>query len=342
MIVGVFSFLLSVLFIPGLSGAATTPRWALAAVMLPLLLRPVKLTTAHLCGLVFIWYAAISVTWSHPYDGLNGLFQLVVAAEAFWLGSQLKDLKPVAIGFGLGMWVSSAVMLCGIPVPSSTEHAGLFSNSNVMGEIAALSLVAALSCRLWWLIPGILPALWLAHSRGAFAALACVGLAWVWGRSRVWAVFGALAGLGALVYLSHGSSATDRMNMWSAVLPHLTILGHGLGSLYTLLPLYMPGVDSLNIRTDHLHNDWLEYVFETGAGSIFLFAVVILSRSFIVGAFAVEALFGFPMHTATTVVLGSIAAGYTVRNRPALRDVWAAWRGILLVWEDGRPIPVRI
>jgi len=106
------------------------------------------LTSAHLFGLIFLWCAAISISWSaQVYDGLDELIKLIIIAEAFWLGSKLTDLKPVIIGFGLGIWVSSLVILFGIDAPHTTDNAGLFVNSNVMGEIAGLVLVAALFYR---------------------------------------------------------------------------------------------------------------------------------------------------------------------------------------------------
>jgi hypothetical protein len=152
-----FGFLLSTIFIPDISGAATAPRWAFAAVALPLLmmtgesrfkLTTFKLTTAHVAGLAFIWYTAITLSWTaQVYDGLDALIKLVIIAEAFVYGSSLVSLRPVIIGFGLGMWVSGLVILTGLDVPHVTDNAGLFVNSNSMGEIAGLVLVAALFYR---------------------------------------------------------------------------------------------------------------------------------------------------------------------------------------------------
>ena len=180
----IFGFILCTLIIPGISGAGTSPRWALAGIVLPILLlmnsreahsadgsgfsRDVArmagqenkgstpavphsrghFTSAHAFGLIFLWCAAISISWSaQVYDGLDALFKLIVIAQAFVLGSRLTDLKPTIIGFGLGIWVSSLVILFGIDVPHTTDNAGLFVNSNSMGEIAGLVLVAAVFYR---------------------------------------------------------------------------------------------------------------------------------------------------------------------------------------------------
>lgn len=336
-----FSFALSILFIPGISGAATAPRWALAAVVLPLLLRSVKFTAAHLCGLAFFCYAALSFTWSpNVWDGLEALIELVVIAEAFWLGSQLESIQSVVIGFGLGMWISSAVMLFGLNVPSVTDNAGLFANSNAMGEIAGLVLVCALASRLWWLVPGILPAFVLAHSRGAFAAVGAAALFWLWGKSRLAAAGLGLAALGALVYAAQTPSAQQRFDMWAVVLPHLSLMGHGLGSFYGLYPLYAL---SLVERPEHLHNDWLEMIFETGffglvsccGFALLWFRAKAGMVKFILSCFAIESLFGFPLHMAATAVLGGIVAGYAVRGGHGLCDMLDAWRVSLCGGHEG-------
>lgn len=318
-------FALAVLFVPGIAGAATTPRWALAAVVLPLLIPAgrMRFTSAHLFGLLFLGYAAISITWSHHWDGLHALIQLVVIAEAFVLGSRLDDLRPAIIGCGLGIWVSSLVILVGIDVPhavGSINPAGLFANSNSMGEIAGLVLVVAIVHRLWWLVPGILPAFVMAGCRGAFVGVACAFAVWLWGKSRGTAIALCAIGIAAVVALAGSSSAQQRLEMWSDIVPHMTWMGHGLGSFHSLFPLYTTTIDTTVARPEHLHNDWLEYAFETGAGAILLLAFLWCSRSIALAALVGMACFGFPTHVAATAVLGGLVAGHAVRGRNALRD----------------------
>ncbi len=185
----IFGFLLTICLIPGIIGAGTSTRWALAAMMLPVLaaLSPGQsrgFTTSHLFGLLFIWYAAISLSWSAgQYDGIDALVKLGIVACAFVYGSRLDSLRCVIIGFGLGIWVNSAVIVSGVVVPNLGDNTGLFINSNSMGEIAGLVLVAAGVHRLWWLVPGILPAFIMANCRGAFVAVAGAGIWWLWRRS---------------------------------------------------------------------------------------------------------------------------------------------------------------
>jgi len=334
-----FGFLLTVLLIPGLAGGGTTPRWALAAVAIPLLIpaRRVEFTSAHLFGLLFLVYAAVSVAWSHPYDGLDALVKLAIIAGAFVLGSKLEDIRPLIIGCGLGIWVSSLVMLTGFEVPHATPNAGLFVNSNSMGEIAAVVLVAALFHRIWWLVPGILPAFLMAQCRGAFVAVAGAFVLWLLRKSKVAAL--ALVGLAlaALWVMASSRTAGIRLDMWKDVLPNLTLAGHGLGSFFSQYPFYA-SMDTTWLRPEHLHNDWLEYVFELGIGSVFLFAFVWLTRNILLAVIAIEACFGFPLHVAATAVLFGVIAGHDVRHRLGLRDDLAAWGISLRKW-TGRAGP---
>lgn len=323
-------FALTVLLVPGIAGGGTTPRWALAAIVLPLLIpnKRTPFTSAHLFGLLFLGYAAVSVTWSHHWDGLDALIKLVVIAEAFVLGSKLDDIRPVIIGCGLGIWSSSLVIVAGLPVPMApgVTNAGLFVNSNSMGEIAGLVLVAAIVHRVWWLVPGIVPAFVMAGCRGAFVGVACAFGVWLWGKSKLWASALGVWALVALSFMAESSTAQERIAMWDDMLPHLTIAGHGLGSFFSQFPLYTSTVDTTQLRPEHLHNDWLEYLFETGAGTVLLLAFLWCCRSLVLVALVATACFGFPLHVAATAVLGGIVAGHAVRGRAHLRDDVAAWR----------------
>jgi hypothetical protein len=308
----------------------------------------VRLTAAHAFLALFVWYAAVSLTWSaNPYDGADALFKLVLIAQAFVLGAQLDSLRRPIIGFGLGIWISSLVILTGWQVPAATPNAGLFVNSNSMGEIAGLVLVAALffrgedtgqpwsidrlvnGPRIWWLIPGILPALLLAQCRGAFVAVGGALFLWVWQRSRSLAIALGALGIGAVVLSGSIGSVHDRLTLWIDTLPQLTLLGRGLGSFYTLYPTF-GSIDTLVQRPEHLHNDWLEMIFEVGfigsVGFIGCAYCIIKGRcrmaAAILATLGIEAAFGFPLHMPATTILGGLVAGHAVRNRPVL------WRGL--------------
>lgn len=326
-----FGFALTALFVPDWSGAATTPRWALAAVVIPLLMRRngAPFTAAHLFGLLFVAYAAASVLWApHKWEALDALLKLIVLAEAFVLGSQMRDIRPVVAGSALGIGVSSAVIVLGIHVPQTSDYpAGLFVNSNALGEIAALVLAGALIHRIWWAVPLIAPALIASHCRGAFLALAGAAIIWVWARSKPVAIALVIIGIASAAWMGSSESAQQRLDMWAAIVPQLTAIGKGIGSFYTMYPLYSP-FDTLLQRPEHLHNDWLEFAFELGVvGAILCSAFLWSARSIVLAVLVVEAIFGFPLHLAATAVLGGIMSGHAVRDRRSVRDSLAQWRG---------------
>lgn len=325
-----FGFALTALFVPDWSGAATTPRWALAAVVLPLLMRRngAPFTAAHLFGLLFVVYAATSVLWApQKWEAIDALLKLIVLAEAFILGSQMEDIRPIVAGAAIGLGVSSAVILLGIQVPQTSDYpAGLFVNSNALGEIAALVLAGAIVHRIWFAVPMIAPALIASHCRGAFLALAGAAIIWVWSRSKPVAVALAIIGIASAAWMGSSESAQQRLDMWAAIVPQLTVMGKGIGSFYTLYPLYSP-FDTLLQRPEHLHNDWLEFTFELGIiGTVLYAAFVWSARSVIIAVVAVEAIFGFPLHLAATAVIGGILSGHAVRDRAGVRDSIAQWR----------------
>lgn len=342
-----FSFILSVLLVPGITGAATTPRWALVALALPLLARDwtksARLTTPHLFGLLFLAYAALSLAWTAgPLEGPDALAKLLFLAMAFDYGARRASLRPLLVGFGLGMWVNSFVVVTGLAVPNSGINTGLFVNPNSMGEIAGLVLVAVAVERQWWLIPGILPAFLMANCRGAYVAVGAALVWWLWRRvgrnSKVLIALTTIGIAASLPFLGNGIrgeggviSVGMRLQMWADVLPHLTFFGRGLGSFYQLFPYYAT-MDTLATRPEHLHNDWLEYLFETGAGSVFLFALLWSCRSVVLLCFVVEACFGFTSHIAATGCLAALVAGHDTWHRHGLRHDLAAWRISLRAW----------
>jgi len=159
----------------------------------------------------------------------------------------------------------------------------------------------------------------MAQCRGAFVGVACAFVCWVWGKSRLSALaLGGLA-LAAGWAMATSPSSQDRLQMWADVLPHLTWAGHGLGSFFSQFPFYA-SMDTMKLRPEHLHNDWLEFVFETGAGAVLLLAFLWCCRSIVLAALVGMACFGFPLHVAVTAVLGGIVAGHAVWRRAYLCD----------------------
>ena len=166
---------------------------------------PIPFTRAHLLGCAFIGWAALSVLWSpQPLYSLNGLWQVVILpAICFCLGSQQRSLRPLFIGAGIGLAVSSAIsigQLAGwIDWPSINIPSGLFLNKNFMAEAAALVLIWLIAERVWWLAILVAPCVVLAGARGALLALA-IGLGLLTSRRLSWLTLGLLAADGRAVH----------------------------------------------------------------------------------------------------------------------------------------------
>lgn len=341
------AFLTSVLYWPGVAGAAEVPRWAFLAFTVPWLLREQRLTAAHVAGGLFLAWAVITMAWNAaPQDGVGALLTLFVLMVCFCLGSQLSGLRQVIIGAGLGVTVSSALAIAQYSGYATTQtgwHSiftmvhgwgpayGLFVNGNYMAEAAALVLVAAVSERIWWLIPGLLPALVLPDARGAMLAAAVALVVSVWRSRWIWSII-AIAGVAVTFYIAHKGlgSMTERLYFWHSTWNGITLFGHGIGSFWAVYPLFdlrpaMP-IELFNLP-ENAHNEFLTVAFETGIVGLVLFCAFCLTLAGPLGtarlvliALFVESCFAFPIHLPVTGFLGMVAAGHAVRNRYLLRD----------------------
>lgn len=308
---GAFSFVVMVLFVPGLSAPATTPRWALLAAVVPAIAMFTecrRFTTVHGLGVLILSYAALTLLWTpNGWDGLRVMAELLILAGLFHIGAEQESLRPVYIGAALGLSVSSllAVMqAAGLDLVDRADGpagdaAGLFMNRNYLAEPAVLVLIGLIGNRLWRFVPLVIPAImpvavlmpWnyggqvsdllaMPMSRGALAGLAVVGAVWLWPRSRLSVILITGAAGGALFALMN-PSASHRLVMWAATLDGMTWLGNGIGSFYTLFPSHAPGWDFLIDRPTHAHNDWLEVAYELGAPGAGLVAALLISCLFI-------------------------------------------------------------
>lgn len=342
---GAFSFAVMVLFVPGLSAPATTPRWALLAAVVPavaMFTECRRWTISHFLGILCISYAALSLLWTpNIWDGLRGMSELAILAGLFHIGAAAPSLRPVYVGAALGLSVSSllAVMqLFGLELVDRIEGptgmgAGLFMNRNYLGEPAALVLIGLIGHRLWWAVPLVLPAILLPTARGALLGLGVAGGVWLWGRSRVAAaviILVIFCAASVAAYVGVNASFPDRLTIWAATLDGMTWFGNGIGSFFTTFPSHAPGWDFLISRPVHAHNDWLELVYELGLPAAVLLAassVLLFSQScakpecLILIALITEACLGFPLHFPATLFLGGLVAGQFCRDGPRLCDV---------------------
>lgn len=353
---GVFGFLLVTAYGVSLDGAAVTPRWALLATVLPVLLmlhEPRPLTTLHCLGLTVIGWAIISLAWTpNRYDGFGALFKLIILAQAFVLGARLPSLRPIWIGLAFGLAVNSiiAVMQALSFAPLwigaiNNGNAGLFYNPNSLGEIAALVGVVLCVERMWLWLPGVLPALWLSHSRAAWLAVVVAVAVWLWSRSKL----GAMAIVGVIIAWAYIALQFDlgtanlhqRFGIWRETIGGITLLGHGFGSFHALYPYLTSTMDTLLQRPEHVHNELIELAFELGlVGTLVaaLFAAcctVSGPAGLVLVAVVVEASFGFPLHLPVTGFVALLCAGHIARRWDVVRVDVARGRAHLSRWLAG-------
>ena len=341
---GALAFLTSALFWPGVAGAATVPRWAVIALVVPVLLKDQRLTAAHAAGALFLIWAALSMAWNPAtLDGIGALLVLAMLAACFCLGNQLIDLRKVYIGAALGVTVSSVVAIFqwfGFhQVASWGGPGGLFVNGAFMAETAALVLVVLVSERLWWLIPGVLPALLLPDARDAVLAVATATVVALRRSRFIWLLV-AVVPIAAYFYVTAKGygSINERLEIWHSTLDGVTLFGHGIGSFWSLYPAYdlRPVAPIALLNTpEYAHNEFLTVAFELGIIGLLLFCGLCVTLAgpldtarLVLIALFVESCFDFPLHLPATAFLGMVVAGHAVRNRYLLWDRLNQFRGI--------------
>lgn len=364
----VLGFLVFAAYWPSIGGPATTPRWIVIFVMVPLLLcfaNRVRLTLAHAIGFFFVAWCAISLTWSvSPNDGIGSLIGLVMLAAAFAVGSQLEDALPLYRGAALGMAISSVVVIGQwldlITLPAHFLPAATFVNSGNMGEAAALVFVACLFHRIRWGMIVVAPALVLSGSHGAWLAVIVASLVWLWTNRRRWTavictvVLMVTTAIGASLLSSLApnlASQRERLAIWTDSLqalssPSRAMIGYGIGSYWETFPSIAKATDIANERPAHAHNELIDIAFETGligVGLFLLFAIALCggidpSRLILI-TLAVEACFAFPLRNPATAFLGVVVAGLAARDRSDLRSEIGVGRDRVRAWLSSRRRP---
>lgn len=342
---GAIGFLVAIAFIPGILSAATVPRWVIIATIPALFPLTPRLTAPLLIGELLLGWAAISLLWdSNPVDGVGALIQLALLGTCFMLGAQAVTLRPLYVGMGIALGANGGIVLLqqfynhDIVWPiATTAPAGLFINSNTSAEVTALILVAAISHRIWWLVPGLLPAMIFSQSRSAMLA---VLTAVVWSLRREWRIVlpaAMFAGTAFYWLRGHMTSSHERIGIYLDTLSGMTWLGHGIGSFQTEFPYHATHVDTFMSWVEHAHSDPLELAFELGIVGVILGAalVAVCLRSAyqedkaIFIAFLAEAAVDFPSHLPAQAFTAAIVAGYLCKDCPLLRDSYDGWRSLL-------------
>lgn len=301
-------------YVPGYLGASVPMQWVLFSCLLPLGLW----RTYAGDPIIPLWAlgaGALSVLWApNGWDGLYGLWLLALWALAFHLGTATADFTALWKGMAVGLYLSSVVAIAQAFRLSPLEAAagnpgGLLFNSTLLGATCAIVLVALWSKGLFWWIHGLIPALVLSGSRGAFATLAVVFIA----RYVHWTIAGLMVCLGAaLLALAPSGSDTLRLITWGTAIPHLDVFGNGLGSFTT----FLFGYEGRIYHPERMHNDYLQLVFELGLLAIPFFGIYAIALSQRASAewpiflcFATMGLFYFPLWAPSTALVGCLVAG---------------------------------
>lgn len=331
--------LLPICYVVGLTGASVPAQWPfLSAALTPVLWRRAAMTPLHWLGLFFIAYAAINMFHTRViWDGLYGLWIIAIWALSFWLGSSLTSLRPIWKGLAVGLTISTAVAIIQWfgynPVYVNTGNpAGLLINQTVQSAAIALVILGLINERLWFYIPALLPGLYLAGSRGGWVVLG-LGLA---AKIRWYIALLPLAALGAYYLLfHHGPTDINRLEIWRAAWLNLTPFGLGTGSfneIYIQRPTFL-------LHPEFVHNDYLQLLFEYGIGAIPIFAILAIALAQtsaptqpILLAWAVLAIFYFPLYCPITAFLGALLAGHLSRGLTLNLAPLHHWRSSLLLW----------
>lgn len=339
----VFGFALMAAYWPNIGGAATTPRWDVAALLaIPLFLAPrIQWRPAHVLGALLLGLLAISLLWSEGrQDGIDAAFKLSLAAIAFAVGGILSDLKPLTIGAALGILPSSIAAIAQAygwhGLPMDIHPGGLFYNSDRLAAAAAVVAIAALALRQWIIIPATIPAVILPESRAALIALAVGGTFALWRFCSAWSriAVGIIAAATAfLILVIRGIDAgiTQRIDLWQDTLSALTWSGHGLGSFWSSFPAHAYHFDFAQTATrpDHPHSEWLWVAYEGGALGFVLAVAFAVScwfggrgplRAVLCFLFALS-IVAMPFHDPATLIFGALVAGHLVSRRGDVRNV---------------------
>lgn len=321
-VLGSYSFFLSICFVPFFYGGSTNVRWIYLALTTPffvLLSKLNKFTILHLIGLLFFIWSIITVLWSfNQYDSVNQLFNLLVLTQVFVLGSRLESLKEIFAGLALGLGFSSfAVYYLNMP-------GGLLVNPSMLGEAAILTIIGLIVYKLWWFIPIVLPSVFTG-SRGVLLAGITTLIMWVWSKSKFLAlslivpVF--IAGFLSYKFDIRLTSVIERFDLWRDTFNGLSVFGQGVGSYHSAYPYYASLIDTFKQRPIYAHNDTLNILFELGIIGAILAIIFIgllmkekCNEKYIICCFITLSLFSFPFYMPVSAFVLAIVAGFVSRN----------------------------
>ena len=341
-------FALMAAYVPHTVIPSTSGRWFVIALMSTLVFMtkiefnlPVKVLT-----ILLGWMILGLCFWSiSPWDTFGFIIHWSALGVVFLWAMQQRDLTNIWIAYILGVTVSVPFVLLQNfgyhPVQDLGRFgfeplAGLFLLNNLVAELGALAVIAAIGIEQPFLAigPAILVFLTGQRERVGWLMLLVAVFAYVWfggdsqGRAlrprRIAVVF-AVALLAAIVvgylYVNdlYGEywywSDKTRLDIWRDTLSHLTILGGGAETYQAMFPAY-----------PHAHNEILQLAFELGIGSVLIFwlvyyalgANVLLERT-MVAAYLAAAMVWVPTVDPPMAALGVLLTGYLCGHRYRVR-----------------------
>ena len=329
---GLWAFGVTVAYFPLLPSAATYGRHVAlglgAAALLPR--ARVAATPGHLMIAGLLAWMACGFLWTTSWlDTAGELALWAMLAAAFVVAFDLPDLDDVWTGFCAGMVISVAFSIAqasGFSLVWSIyrEPVGLFLSKNMATDVSVLAVIACLSRSRAVFMPAAAVSLFLVGGRSAFLALGCAAFAWAWltfpgRRPAIAAAAGAVIAISIpLALLGVFGLYEDRLEIWTLVVRHLSILGDGLGTFAVAAP-----------GLEYAHNEFLHYAFELGIGSVLLWGIFvyalgsgpILERVALVALLA-ESFVWFPLHAPVPAFLGMVLAGHLcgVRHRASVAE----------------------
>lgn len=327
----VLGFAVAAGYWPTFLQGAFAPRWMVIAVGVPLCcaIDPRAIPEGLRWVLAWLFALAVIATSFASPDPMTGYFELIfmfMLAVTFVAAASMDNLDDVMMGLATGLAVSSvmvAINLNSNDQRDSGDISGLFFNSEVLAEFAALVFVWA-----------------VARPRILTAAICSVPLLFCGSRiSIVVALVGALfayrpnsklltAGLFAIIAaagvalivvmgIDKMHSAEHRVTLWIAMVFAWNQYGHGLGWFLTHYPLEQFG-----------HSDAIQMIAELGVGAFAAVAIPIYAFCFQGGNRAERALFlavcievcvSFPLHLPASGFVAALAAGRLVGSGYGLR-----------------------
>ena len=309
---------------PGMLSPAFGPRWAALAVGVPLAfsIDPRELPEPIRWLLAFLFTVATASVFISPDrpSAFYELMQIAIVAAVLVAAAGRDSIDDVMAGLAAGLVASSALLVYAY----GDSPAGLFLNSEVLAEFAALIAVWAF-VRKWYITAAstLIP-LAICQSRIAVLAVA-VGLVFAyWPRStraRAAIIAAIVAISAALLFASahKAGSADHRLILWgTAVVAFFHApFGSGLGWFQAAQPESM-----------FAHSDVLQMLVELGIGAaaIILLPIAALKQGrgtnaerAVFAAVCFQTMVSFPLHMPAGAFVAALVAGRLVGRRAVVR-----------------------